>query len=319
MHRLRLLLFAVLIIWAVDARALMAYDGGLPAPAPFAQGWSGPGFYLSWIKIFLCWLLFLLWVWTTDWVSRDGQEIKLEHLRWNPIVFGTFMGAFLLVWVIPYFAIGFPLLLIAYVAPLTTYVVKRNKRVRPNRRVLTRDHLRHWTAGRLGHLGIKMEAEARDPHEVGPPVILYARGAAAERDDRAHLLAARQAPGFVDARAVVAGGLVRRATSIMLDYAQQGVSVRYLVDGVWHSGEPLEREVADPMLEALKILCGLNWQDRKRRQQGKFIAEYESVQYPGTFASQGTKTGERMLMQFEEKKIRFETLDSLGMRPKMQD
>ena len=92
-----------------------------------------------------------------------------------------------------------------------------------------------------------------------------------------------------------------------------------MVDGVWHNGEPLERENADPMLEALKTLCGLNWQDRQGRQQGAFSAEYLSATYLGTFVSQGTKTGERVVMQFEGKQTRFDTLAHIGMRPKMQE
>ena len=61
-----------------------------PAPTP-GTDFRGPGFYLSWIKILACWSIFLLWVKTTDWVSIDCQELKLDYLRWNPIVFGTFM------------------------------------------------------------------------------------------------------------------------------------------------------------------------------------------------------------------------------------
>ena len=33
------------------------------------------------------------------------------------------MAAFVLMWLIPFFWIGFPLLVIAYVAPLATYIV----------------------------------------------------------------------------------------------------------------------------------------------------------------------------------------------------
>lgn len=311
MRRSLLIAALVLMIWAVGAQQLLAQD-----EFPLEKGWSGPGFYLSWVKVFACWLVFLIWVATTDWISRDCQAFKLDHLRWNPIVFGTFMGAFVLVWLIPLFAISFPLLLIALVAPFTTYVLQRNKRVEPHERVFTSDHLRHWMARRTGG---KIETEKKDPHEVGPPVILSAQGGASERDDRAHLLAARQAPGFRDARVVVAGGMSRRADAIMLEYSQQGVGVRYMIDGVWHNGEPLEREMADPMLEALKTLCGLNWEDRQSRQRGAFGVEYQSAKYAATFASQGTKTGERAIIQFEGKKTRFDTLDSIGMRTKMQE
>jgi len=294
-----------------------------PAEGSGAQGtgWSGPGFYLSWVKIVACWLVFLVWVATTDWVSRDCQATKLDHLRWNPVVVGTFMLAFVLVFFIPIFLVGFPLLVIALVAPLSTYVIIRNKRVEKHERVFTPDHIRHAITQKFSakKAEARAEAAAADPHETGPPVILTARGGASERDDRANLLAARQAPGFRSARVVVADGMSRRADAIMLEYTQQGVGVRYQVDGVWHNGEPLERESADPMLEAFKTLCGLNWEDRQGRQRGAFTAEFESAKFAATFASQGTKTGERVVMQFEGKKTKFDTLESIGMRAKMQE
>jgi type II secretory ATPase GspE/PulE/Tfp pilus assembly ATPase PilB-like protein len=282
-------------------------------------GWSGPGYYLSAFKVLACWLVFLAWVATTDWVNRDAQAKRLDYLRWNPIVFGTFMGAFILVWLIPIFFVSFPLLLLALVVPFTSYVVYRNKQVEKHEKVFTQDHIRHWLAQRLSGAGVRIETEKKDPREVGPPVKLAAQGSATERDDRANLLAARQLPGFNTARVVIADGLSRRAEAVMLDYTQQGVGIRYMIDGVWHNGEPLERETGDPMLEALKTLCGLNWEDRQSRQQGTFGVEFESANFATTLVSQGTKTGERAVMQFAGKKTRFDSFDELGMRPKMQE
>jgi len=310
----------ILAICVLGAGQLLAQDGSTwPAFPLEGNNWRGTGHYLSLMKILSCWLLFLAWVWTTDWVSRDCQATKLEYLRWNPIVFGTFMGAFVLVWLLPYFWLGFFLLLAAYVAPLTTYIVYRNGKVASNQRVLTREHLRYWFATRLSQLGMKVEVEKKSEFEKGPPLILKARGGASQRDDNTNLLTARQAPGFNPSRKILADGLARRASAMMLDYTQQATGVRLMIDGVWHNGEPLERETADPALEALKILCGLNPQDRQNRQEGTFAAEFESIYYEATLASQGTKTGERAVLQFEDPKVRFDTLDDLGMRPKIQE
>ena len=38
-------------------------------------------------------IVFFMWVKTTDWVSRDAQEMKLPFYRCNAIVFGTFLVA----------------------------------------------------------------------------------------------------------------------------------------------------------------------------------------------------------------------------------
>jgi len=166
----------VVVVVGVAAEQLLAanWPPYRPDPAPHAE-FRGPGHYLSEVKVLLPWFLFLLWVWTTDWVSRDVQAVKLKwsYLRWNPIIFGSFMLGFLLLWLIPYFWLGFVLLAISYVAPLTTYIILRNSEVTNDQRVLTREHLRYVFASKLHMFGVKMQAEAPDPHRTGPPVVLF--------------------------------------------------------------------------------------------------------------------------------------------------
>ena len=386
---------------ALGAAPLLAADA-----AAAAADWRGPGSYLSVTKILACWLLFLAWVRTTDWVNRDTQAMNLNHLRWNPIVFGSFLACGMLFWLIPSFWVGYPLLLIGYLAPLIAYVVVRNKQVHDSDKVFTADHLRWTMAQWLGKVGIKISAEKADPNASGAPVSLFARGGPDDRTNAARLLAARQSTGLKGARELLADALATRASAVMLDFGPQGVVVRYMVDGVWLPRESREREVADPALEALKLLCGLNPQDRQHRQEGQFGLEYsiikhavfdkvarskvqfqerltaeltkkladdeelgpteleqrvkaeveervrekfaspigpwtpvdkarlpklqgiepinpltqlEATKCQASMASQGTRSGERVLIQLETKPVGLKTLADLGMREKMQE
>ena len=88
MRRLVVVLLLVLAFWTVGAGPALAQGG-----ASLSDGWAGPGYYLNWIKLAACWLIFLFWVATTDWVSRDAIEKKMDYLRWNPAVFGIFLAA----------------------------------------------------------------------------------------------------------------------------------------------------------------------------------------------------------------------------------
>ena len=317
MRGLLLLLTVIVVVFAAPAEPLLAQEGA--GGISLQSGWDGPGLYFSLLKIAAAYILFMMWVYTTDWVSTDAQELKLQYRRWNPVVFGTFLGAFMLVWVLPWFAASYPLLVIAYVAPLASYVVHRNKQVHTSERVLTSSHIKFWLAGRMAVFGVNVDTEEKDPHESGPPVILTAMGGASERDDNVNLLSARQAPGFRDVRQLVADALFRRGDSIMLDFTQQAATVRHMIDGVWHADDPIEREIADPMLESLKTLCGLDANDRQKRQEGTFLADYQSVKFGASFASQGTKTGERVIIKLEGDRTQFEALGDVGMRPKMQE
>lgn len=301
--------------WMLSVQPLMAQAS---QDYPLQDGWSGPGFYLNLLKIFGAWLLFSFWVYTTDWVSRDSQELKLNYLRWNPIIVGSFMAAFVLLWLLPIYWLGLGLLVLAYAVPLGIYVGQRNSKVHSAEKVLTPAHIRFWLASRVSSVGVKVAAEKADPHTSGPPVVLTARGGS-QRDEQANLLLARQSPAFRDARQVVADALLRRADSIMLDYAPEAVNVRYMVDGVWHAGEPLDHETGDPMLESFKVLCGIRPDDPSPRKQGGFTAEFQNKKFTGTMSTQALPTGERVLLQLEGKKTPFSSLDELGMRDKMQE
>jgi type II secretory ATPase GspE/PulE/Tfp pilus assembly ATPase PilB-like protein len=273
-RRLLVFLIVVLVFGFGGVGQSWAQEGGWPA-APLQNGWSATtGFYLNWIKLLVCWLVFVAWVGTTDWVSRDAVQIDMDYRRWNPVVVGVFIAAYVLLWILPWFWVGFPLVALAWVVPLTTYILVRNRRVEASERVLTSAHIRFWAATHLGKLGFKVEAEAKDPLEAGVPVTLSPAAGTSDREAAARLLMARQTAGFQQARKVIYDALCRRADAILLDYSQQGVAVRLMIDGLWQNGEPMDREVGDPVLESLKALCGVNAKDRQGRQDGRFVVDY---------------------------------------------
>lgn len=306
---------ALVLLAAGDAWA----QGSWP-DYPITPEYRGTGFYLSGFKIFLTWIVFLLWARSTDWISTDVQEVKkLDWKRWIPVVVGTFFVSFVLIWLVPVFWAVFPLEFLAWAVPLTVYIVVRNKAVSSDQRVMTREHIRWWVADKLSRVGFKVKVEARDPREKGAKVILTAAGGPTQPEEQKRLLIARNTEGFLEARRMVEGGLSRRASAIRLDYNQQNVEVNYLVDGVWHKGEPITREAGDPALASLKLLAGGKPEDRQARQEGKFAAQLESEKYKATILSQGVPTGERVVLQFEGKEIKFTSLEDVGMREKMEE
>jgi type II secretory ATPase GspE/PulE/Tfp pilus assembly ATPase PilB-like protein len=326
-------------ILLVGADLLYAQAQGYAAYAPTGGDNAidrGPGFYLAGYKLFLLVLVFLLWVYTTDWISRDGVElgegIGMPWQVWGPIsVFSFFLVFFLATLNVPFFAAGYPLLVLAWLVPLTIYVVMRNARVTQEKKVLTRDHLKNWFAN-LGRRR-KREVKAVHPWEMGPPVELAAT-TPLQQQNQAILIEARQSPAFVSTKIVLADALDNRAEKIMLDYTPEAVAIRYDVDGIWHNaapqvelpqlkGPPLKgppnREVGDMMLAVMKKMANLNIMDRRSRQEGKFRTEFSGARYDTTLLSQGTQTGERALVTFQLVTKHFPTLEELGMRDGLRE
>jgi len=164
-----------------------------------------------------------------------------------------------------------------------------------------------------------MARKQEEPVEVQlPPLTLIPMGAPDKQQDQANLLAAKQSPAFPIAVGVLAHCLSRRGERLMLDYAAQGVAVRFEIDGVWMNGDPMDRQSGDAALAVYKKIANLNVQDRRSRQDGTFSVEFSRGKYIAEFTSQGVKTGERVVIKFKPKKPKFQKIEELGMRDKMR-
>lgn len=276
-------------------------------------------FSLNWVKIAACWLTLLVWVSTANWANIDAQRHRFKYARWNSILVFPFAAAFLLLFIIPWFMVSYPLLALTYLIPSILYVRHRNGQLLPHEQVMTWDHIRFLVAVRLNELGFKIKIERKMAYEEGPPLQLNARGAADEMSNQANQILARQSPGFVMAREMFADAMAHRADAVMMDFTQTEVSIRYQVDGVWHQGEARDREGGDMILAVLKKLANLNPDDRRSRQQGEVAANVEKRKYTLKFASQGTQTGERALITIDDGVMRYKKLPDLGMREKLQE
>ena len=316
-------LAAALLVLA-GAGELAAQDAWPAYTTPFARG---PGFYLAAWKLISLVVLVWLWVKSADWVSRDslelGEAINMPAQVWNPVMVFSFLVAFLAAVTIPIFAIGGLVLLAAYAGPFITYVMLRNGKVTDEKKVFTREHLKNWFA----NLGKKQASnrEAKHAWQMGPPVELVAVGPLQMENQQA-LIEARQSPAFVAVKFLLADALSQRTEKILLEFTADAIGVRYLIDGVWHNAAPkvhekqqLDRALGDQMLAVLKRVCHLKMEERRAKQEGKFKVEFEGAKYDTSFTSQGTQTGERVLVHFVLITKTVRNLEELGMRDKVRE
>lgn len=320
-------------VWAQDDAAAVADavdESEEAAPAQPLDRWDdahsiprlkSPS--VSWLKLASIWLLFLIWVKSADWVNRDTQLIGLAYGVWNAAMFFPF-AVLLLLTAFPIGA-GFPfyiaaviLLSICYLGTFIPYIVLRNKAVPLHQKVFTPDWFRYEFAYIGSKVGLKIEAERKAEYEKGPPVDLMAIAAAEERDNQANLLTARQSPGYIFTKELLAEMIARRSDRVLLDYTQQSVIARHHVDGVWHNGEARDRESGDVMLAVIKTLANLDMTERRKKQSSKFAATYEDHSYVCPVVSQGVKTGERVIIDLlGGLRESFKSYEDLGMRKKL--
>ncbi len=301
-----------------DEFAADAGAGDAATSAPTRMNSGGSSMFLSPLKFVAFLLVYLPWVVTCDWINRSSQEHELGYRKWNPIAVFPFVLVAALSLFVP-FVVGYPLMWVTFLGVFITYSVIYNKSVEQHQKVFTGEWFRYTMADALGKIGIKMQAERKADYEKGPPVDILALGGN-DSTNQANLVLARQSPGYIMIKELVADMVLRRSERVMFDFTQSGVTVRHLIDGVWHAGEAREREPSDVMLAVMKQLANLNPSERRAKQQGVFGANYQGTKYKIPVVSQGVQSGERVLVNITGGKQEvLKTYDDLGMRDKIRD
>ncbi|GHT16916.1 hypothetical protein FACS1894189_1840 [Planctomycetales bacterium] len=295
-------------------------------------GWWGPGGYFSPTKLILYIILFLIWVGCASWANSDQERLKREGRKaFNLIYVCLFAGVGTFVFFVPIFWAAFPVMLLLCLVPVMIYVSVRNQLVPVGRQVLTPDHLWYVFAVTLNKIGFKLKYQKRLSYQEGPAIELEPAGQGIDVNVlKARLVLARNDPGYNLLREHVLDAIRSRAAVLMFDFTPERTTVRHQVDGTWLDMPPFPRtpdktsnkDVFEEMLEAAKKLIGGKPEDRRSRQIGKFRAVIgrgkKKQKYDLEFLSQGTKTGEALMLQIASQKIPFNTLEELGMRPELK-
>ncbi|MDR3234580.1 MAG: Flp pilus assembly complex ATPase component TadA, partial [Planctomycetaceae bacterium] len=149
----------------------------------------------------------------------------------------------------------------------------------------------------------------------------------------ARLVLARNDPGYNLLRENLFEAIKSRATAVMFDFTPQQTVIRHQIDGAWLELVPIPRtpgrnrdkDAHEEMLEAAKKLVGGRPEDRRSKQTGQFAAFYgakgkkkKPVKYDIDFVSQGTKSGEAVMLQLHTQAVQFTALTQLGMRAEVQ-
>ena len=315
-----------------------ADEGGAP-PANVAtgnilqDGWWGPGFYFSAEKLFIYIFIFVIWLYSASWMNADMERLKNPNRDSKnaayvlPFTAAAIGGIF-----IPVFWISLPLWVLLWFVPLVIYVTKRNKPLPPHEKVWTVDHIKFVYATWMNKIGVKVKIKKPMVYEVGPAVDFDVKILNADKKTQqvlqSRLILARNAPGYNLLRQHVFDAIDSRATSLMIDFTVEKTTVRHQIDGVWLDLPPFPRviekgktkDVFEEMLDALKVLVGANPADRRSQQKGEFLAILrKKIKFDVEFISQGTPTGEAVMLQFIAQKVPFKNLDQFGMRPAIQE
>jgi len=258
-----------------------------------------PGGYFSTVKILFTAALLLPWLYAATWISKDAVRVHTSQIMWSALVLASGALALLLLLLLPWYAVGLVLYVVAVAAVVGAYVGHRNKRVVPKARVLTSEHLRTVFASKK-HRRVEVVQRLKLYDNLGRPV------APPEEEEPEKREVYNLTQNFLH------NVVMFRASQVDLTPTGARTVVRFVVDGVVQQRPPADREEAERVIDFIKQLSGMDLEERRRPQHGKISVELGAVMVDITTLTAGTTHGQRLQMKIVQEVART-NLDDLGM------
>ena len=119
---------------------------------------------------------------------------------------------------------------------------------------------------------------------------------------------------LVPVKRMISDGLSRRAHTILLEPAQGRIIIKFVVDGIPYPAGAIPGQRGLAMIQMVKILAGLNPQEREAAQSGGINAEYEDTKYELLTDFKALKPGiERLRIRVINPKVTYLKPSAAGM------
>ncbi|MFW6145939.1 MAG: GspE/PulE family protein [Planctomycetota bacterium] len=259
-----------------------------------------PGHYISPLKLLVLCLLLIPWLWACAWVDKDTRMTRLPREIWLSTAVGAGLVG-LLVWLlVPIYLIGLGIYVVILGTVTSVYVMQRNAKVVPDARVLTGD----WFANRLQRRrdrSVNLESRLKVYDSEHQPAVAPVEGTVEEKTI------------FNRAQDLLYDIMWRRASEVDITPASaEAFTVRYVIDGMVVTSDPLERPLGDRLIDYLKELAGMDLEDRRRPQSGKIAIDLAGQQVDIDLVAAGSTSGPRLQMKVLQEAVRTR-IGELGM------
>jgi type II secretory ATPase GspE/PulE/Tfp pilus assembly ATPase PilB-like protein/8-oxo-dGTP pyrophosphatase MutT (NUDIX family) len=112
---------------------------------------------------------------------------------------------------------------------------------------------------------------------------------------------------------IVAGGIAERASDIHLEPTEQGVAVRYRVDGLLRGVMVLPKSVGVPLVSRVKIMAGMDIADRLRPQGGHATVNVDGTRVDLRVSTLPASHGEKVVIRILDTRSAVRSLEGLGL------
>lgn len=260
-----------------------------------------PGGYVSIVKILPALVLLLLWAKLLTWADKDAVAAHLPRVPLNLGMLGGMAASYFLFFLVPYYFVAMPLLVVVFGAEVGTYLVIRRQHVGLGD---LKGQFDKWIAS----FGGKKEVKA-------PPgqVLLVTKSGQSVPIPESD---AADRPAYDATQLALTDPLKKGADQVDIDSRSETGNLRYTVDCVNYAGATLDRASAGAAILYIKAVAGLDTEDRRKPQTGTMRVSVENKKREVKVQTAGSTAGEAMRLEFDPKKKHEFQLADLGFSEK---
>jgi general secretion pathway protein E len=271
---------------------------------PLAAAIEGGGYISVW-KILVVLVILFVWTRLLTWVDKDTDIAYLPREPINGAFIGGAVLAFALFFILPNFWVCLAALVGVMLIEAAAYLVMRNSKVGLS------DLGKQMKGAFSGGGGKKKEHKAvagevalidKAGHVVTPP----------SSDDP-------DAAGYNAVQQILADPMLREAERIDMAPAQGAGQVRYQVDGMPYSATSLDLDGSQAAVQYLKQISGLDLNERRKPQKGKFKAAVDANRHEMELHTAGSAAGEFLKILVDPKKRHAFKMHELGFWKDQQE
>ena len=118
---------------------------------------------------------------------------------------------------------------------------------------------------------------------------------------------------------VINQAVTDRASDIHIEPGEDGVRIRYRIDGVLHDAALLPKGVQSALTSRVKVMAKMDIAERRKPQDGQFALKVGSEDVDFRVATIETSHGEKVVMRILNKSTSVFSLTELGFQPNTRD
>lgn len=259
----------------------------------------------------LFWLLLLGVSSSSELKMGMGADDRKAAERWTVILFGCGVLALGTALVLPASAVGAIVLVAGTLVPYSLFVRWQNQRS-------------PVTNVRLGWIPVVPRPRATRPvfeavddesedTESGAVSIRLIGKSALRGNDSGLSQSVENSPAFQYVLSLIRRAVLSSATDLHINSRSHSVEIKQRVDGSLETMKELPLDLGASVINILKVISELSIADKRRSQDGSFLADVNDRRLSFRVSSQGTQTGEKLSIRILDPSKSFTDLSSLGM------